>query len=48
MVYSFSFLDLGQIAVTDGTGWLVPLVIRSRQLEKVREHMRLLTSAVYE
>ena len=28
MVLSFSFLELGQSAISDGSGWLTPVVIR--------------------
>ena len=35
MVLSFSFLELGQFALSNGSGWLTPVVLRERIMDQV-------------
>jgi hypothetical protein len=35
MVLSFSFLELGQFALSNGSGWLTPVVLRDNMMNKV-------------
>lgn len=35
MVLSFTFLELGQAAMTDGTAWMTPIVVRSNMIDSV-------------
>ena len=35
MVLSFSFLELGQFALSNGSGWLTPVVLRDNIMGKV-------------
>ncbi len=34
MVLSFSFMELGQQAISDGSGWLTPVVLRESIIAK--------------
>ena len=40
MVLSFSFLELGQLAVSNGSAWLTPICIRAVMLDKVQLDIR--------
>jgi hypothetical protein len=35
MILSFTFLELGQAAVSDGSGWIVPVCVRDVTLNQV-------------
>lgn len=35
MVLSYSFLELGQAALTDGVAWLTPVCLRSNKIDTV-------------
>ncbi len=34
-VLSFTFLELGQAAMTDGTAWLTPVCVRTSKIDQV-------------
>ncbi len=36
MVLSFSFVELGQLALSTGDGWFTPLVLRTAVIDQVR------------
>ena len=38
MALSFSFLELGQLAISTGSGWLTPVVFRERLIDQVVVH----------
>ena len=38
MVLSYSFLELGQLAISSGSGWLTPVVLRERIIGEVVAH----------
>ncbi len=44
MVCSFTFLELGQRAVSDGSGWLTPLCVRTRRISEVTHFPKLWAS----
>ncbi len=35
MICSFTFLELGQAAVSDGSGWLTPVCVRTNMIDQV-------------
>ncbi len=35
MILSFTFLELGQSAVSDGSGWVTPVCVRTAILDEV-------------
>ena len=38
MVLSFSFIELGQFALSNGSGWLTPVVLRDSIMDKVARY----------
>jgi hypothetical protein len=40
MVVSFTFLELGQQHVTDGTAWLTPICLRTTKIDQVAVAIR--------
>jgi hypothetical protein len=37
MVLSFTFLEMGQLAISDGSAWLTPVCVRTSMINKVVE-----------